>query len=195
MSIGIYMILNKINDKKYIGSSNNVQSRITQHNWLLRTNKHSNTYLQNSFNLFGEENFDFKLIEICNLNDLVIRENYYIHKYNTMYDKHGFNLCLVSSDRRNIVGNKTKINLSKINLHKNSNFYEFECINILNNEKKIFLSLVDAANFLIENGFTNGKSKHIRQKISYTLRNKKINNGHNGSVRKTAYNHYWNIIN
>ena len=48
------MILNKINDKKYIGSSNNVQSRLTQHNWLLRTNKHSNIYLQNSFNLFGE---------------------------------------------------------------------------------------------------------------------------------------------
>jgi hypothetical protein len=58
-----------------------------------------------------------------------------------------------------------------------------------------FLLYFKYANFLIENGFTNGKSKHIRQKISYTLRNKKINNGHNGSVRKTAYNHYWNIIN
>ena len=57
--------------------------------------------------------------------------------------------------------------------------------------------MVDAANYLIDNGFTNGTPRNVRMKLSVALRGKKINNGknNNGSIRKTCYKHKFEIIN
>jgi group I intron endonuclease len=189
------MILNKKNNKKYVGSSVNVDSRLTQHLWLLRNKKHDNVYLQNSFIKFGENNFIFKKIELCDIENLVERENFYIKKYKSLCNQNGYNICMVSETRRNVLSDDTKTKLSISNMKKNNNFSLFNCTHKTTGHVITFNSLVDAANYLIINGFSNGSPKNIRQKISYTLRNKKINNGHSGSIRKTAYNHYWNIIN
>ena len=51
---GIYCIENIINHKKYIGQSQNVFRRMYNHKNLLRNNKHHNSYLQNSWNKYGE---------------------------------------------------------------------------------------------------------------------------------------------
>jgi len=58
-----------------------------------------------------------------------------------------------------------------------------------------FDNLFDAAKYLITEGFTTGSERNVRQKLSYALRGKKINNGHNGSIRKTIYKHYFETIN
>ena len=43
---GIYVIINTINNKKYIGSSKNIEQRKRSHFHRLRHNKHENDYLQ-----------------------------------------------------------------------------------------------------------------------------------------------------
>lgn len=73
---GIYCIENKINHKTYIGSSKNIYQRLLKHFALLRHNKHENAHLQNAWNKYGEDNFEWLVLEKCNIKELTIREQY-----------------------------------------------------------------------------------------------------------------------
>jgi len=76
--IGIYQILNIVNNKSYIGSSINCVNRLKIHKSLLKHKKHNNHYLQNSYNKYKIDNFIFKILEICNENELLAKEQYYV---------------------------------------------------------------------------------------------------------------------
>ena len=60
---GIYKIVNKINGKYYIGSSNNIHKRWLYHRDDLIKGNHHNQYLQRSWNKYGPDSFDFIIIE------------------------------------------------------------------------------------------------------------------------------------
>lgn len=91
--IGIYMITNIVNDKKYIGQSRDIRCRWRGHKSDLKRGLHENIILQNSWNKYGEENFKFSIIEECKLEELDKKEINYIITYNTMCDKRmGFNI-------------------------------------------------------------------------------------------------------
>lgn len=80
--IGIYGIQNKINGCIYIGKTGmNFGDRWDSHRALLRSNKHFNLYLQRAWNKYGEENFEFIIVEECNVDDINDRERYYIQFY------------------------------------------------------------------------------------------------------------------
>lgn len=87
MSSGIYQIENKINSKVYIGSSNNIKRRWQKHKALLRHNKHPNSHLQAAWNKYGEDNFIFSIIELCNIDSLLDREQYFINIRNPEYNQ------------------------------------------------------------------------------------------------------------
>jgi group I intron endonuclease len=195
MGCGIYKIINTKNNKIYIGSSVDIKKRKEKHFWMLQKGIHDNKFLQSSYDRDGKENFIFDIIEMCDKKDLVEKENYYIleNKANDM--KFGYNLCLVSDSRKNMLSDKTKIQLSKYNLKKNNNFQKFSLVNIETEKEYIFETLVDAANYLLENGFTKGSPRNIRMKLSNSLRGVKLDNGHKGSIRKTCYKHKFKIIN
>ena len=89
---GIYCIENKLNHKKYIGQSVNVYSRWSQHRTELKYNRHDNDYLQKAWNKYGEDNFEFKLLETCSIEQLDERENYYIDLCDSMNRDKGYNL-------------------------------------------------------------------------------------------------------
>lgn len=74
MKSGIYLIENVINNKKYVGQSLNVAYRISKHKCCLRKNTHENQYLQRSFVKYGEENFQFTILEYCEVEMLDERE-------------------------------------------------------------------------------------------------------------------------
>jgi group I intron endonuclease len=88
---GIYYIKNKINNKFYIGKSVNIIKRINEHKSYLNLNKHYNTYLQKSWNKYGEENFETGVIEECERNDLDYKEIFYIKDKNSL-SPNGYNL-------------------------------------------------------------------------------------------------------
>lgn len=89
--MGIYSIRNKLSNKMYIGQTRDLSNRKKVHLHNLRINQHINTHLQNSFNLYGEENFEFKVIKECEESELDYYEDYYINKYDTK--DNGYNLC------------------------------------------------------------------------------------------------------
>lgn len=85
MNSGIYQIVNTKNNKIYIGSSKNCKKRIITHFSLLRNNKHKNKHLQSAYNKYGKENFNASIIELCKIEDLFIREQYYVDYYKSQY--------------------------------------------------------------------------------------------------------------
>lgn len=87
---GIYLIMNKINNKKYIGQASNIKTRWTHHKTDLRCGCHHNRHLQASWNKYGEENFVFSIIEECSEECLNDRESYWINYYNSY--NNGYNL-------------------------------------------------------------------------------------------------------
>ena len=81
--IGIYMIKNLINNKIYIGQTQDrFIERYWNHKWKLNNKIHDNKHLQRSWNKYGEDAFEFRSIhELApneNIDDL---ERYYINLY------------------------------------------------------------------------------------------------------------------
>lgn len=75
---GIYVIRNLVNKKVYIGQATNIYRRWIVHKSNLLNNNHENSHLQNSFNKYGQNFFDFSVLEYCNSNLLTEKEKYYI---------------------------------------------------------------------------------------------------------------------
>lgn len=71
---GIYKITNKINGKYYVGSSSYINQRWSTHRKLLNKNKHYNPHLQNAWEKYGKESFDFIVIEEIEILHLLKRE-------------------------------------------------------------------------------------------------------------------------
>ena len=89
---GVYCIENILNDKKYIGISRDIRRRWSEHKSDLKSHTHVNQYLQNAWDKYGESNFKFYIIELCDENSLSDLECYYIKLYKTLSHENGYNL-------------------------------------------------------------------------------------------------------
>ena len=59
---GIYIITNLISNAVYIGCTRTTfHHRLKAHIWALKGNRHENSHLQNAYNKYGEDEFEFKL--------------------------------------------------------------------------------------------------------------------------------------
>ena len=83
---GIYCIINIKNSKRYIGSSKNIRQRLWTHRAYLRHNNHENAHLQAAWNKYGEDNFDYFILEPCKEDILLRREQYYIDSIKPEYN-------------------------------------------------------------------------------------------------------------
>jgi group I intron endonuclease len=85
----IYMIRNKFNDKKYIGqTTRSFADRINDYK-----RGFGNNYLNNAFNKYGWDNFEFSIIDTANnLEELNNKEIKYIKEYDTTNKTIGYNI-------------------------------------------------------------------------------------------------------
>jgi len=74
---GIYRITGQ-DGKVYIGSSNKIRNRWGKHRSDLRNRTHHSGYLQNVWNKHGEDWFVCEMIEECAVEDLLVREQWWI---------------------------------------------------------------------------------------------------------------------
>lgn len=84
MASGIYLITNTVNQKKYIGSSVNINRRWKQHRWALCMNRHRNAHLQAAWNKYGEQSFKFEIL--CLTDDLCRIEQVFLKTWKPEYN-------------------------------------------------------------------------------------------------------------
>lgn len=115
---GIYCIENIINRKKYIGQSADIFKRWICHKSELNNNCHYNNYLQKSWNKYGENNFNFSILEKCLPEELDDKEIKWIKYYNT-FNGIGYNLTEGGGGRQGYtLSEETKQAISKSNKGK-----------------------------------------------------------------------------
>lgn len=85
--IGIYKITNLVNNKVYIGKSIQVEKRKYQHFYdsfyKNANNRNYNMTIHKAIRKYGKENFSFDILEICNIEELNQKEQYWITYYNS----------------------------------------------------------------------------------------------------------------
>ena len=87
---GIYTITNTINGKVYVGQSHNIKWRWAVHKTALRKNGQCNRHLQYAWNKYGEDSFAFEIAELCGVEQLDEREEYWINHHRSIL--HGYNI-------------------------------------------------------------------------------------------------------
>lgn len=134
--IGIYAIKSKATQKMYIGESLNIILRWKSHKKELNNNSHHNYKLQTEWNKYGEDNFEFHIIESFDYESncivdkrklylaLLCREHYNIKKFDTI--DNGFNIELTLKEvvrgtckNQELMKYMDGFALSEIKLHKN----------------------------------------------------------------------------
>lgn len=116
MKSGVYIIQNLVNNKCYIGASQDALNRLWDHKTKLRGNYHINEHLQAAFNLYGESNFIFEILESYEDSLIFSFENYWCNILNTHDRRFGYNIdptsphgkCAISIESRIKMGENRK---------------------------------------------------------------------------------------
>lgn len=132
---GIYCIVNLINDKKYIGSAKIINRRWSEHKKALKKGNHKNKHLQSAWNLYGHENFEFRILEYVDFDSLILREQYWldhIMKNNNVYNTN----LIVSGFHNRKHSDETKKKISETKKSQNR-----RTINTIETRRKISQAL------------------------------------------------------
>lgn len=179
---GIYCILNKLNNKIYIGSSNNIKRRGIFHFTQLRNGKHFNSHLQHAWNKYGEFNFEFYIIELVPESELEKTEENYIKETKSSNRLYGYNktdIC-AESQYRGVTGSAHPLFGRKRpkevmepmrKASRGGNNYrarEVEQLSLSGEVLNSFDCIADAARHVMDEAISNKNSKcHSRNLKSY----------------------------
>ena len=94
----VYKIVNNINGHKYVGSALRVKQRWHDHAKLLDENRHHSQRLQRAWNKYGKDNFRFSIIEYCDREVMLAREQHWMDTLGA-FGKTGYNMNPVAWSR------------------------------------------------------------------------------------------------
>lgn len=95
--IGIYCFTNKINGKKYVGQSKQLNRRYHMHiTDALNPDKakRDTSIFHAAIRKYGIENFDYEILEECEISQLNEKEQYWIQKLHSYVLENGYNLTI-----------------------------------------------------------------------------------------------------
>lgn len=156
--VGVYKIENIITGKFYIGSSKNITIRWQEHIRNLSKGCHLNNHLQFAWNKYGAESFSFIVLEYCEIDFIIEREQYYLDFYEAV--EKGYNILRVAGSSPEI--RSQRISESKLD-HSVSEDTRRK-ISLANTGKVRTDEMKERANVTRKRGFK--RSEEIKRKIS-----------------------------
>lgn len=105
--VGIYKITNIVNQKSYIGQSKDIAQRINEHFYHRTATKAS--LIDKAILEFGISAFTFQILELCMVNELDLKEDFYIKLYKTNID--GYNI--VAGGQHNIGESNANVKITE----------------------------------------------------------------------------------
>lgn len=169
INAGIYIIFCVSNNKYYVGQAINIEKRIKAHINKLKANTHHSPYLQNTFNTYGENVFNFEVVEYCNIDELDSKEQHYIKMYNSL-NPNGFNCTIGGTGIRGFMfSEETKKNWSKNRKGKymgkeHPKSVKIKGVHLITKKIVEFDSLSDAERFLNKPGANKNISANCKNK-------------------------------
>lgn len=76
---GVYLIKNNVTLRVRVGSAKDIQKRFSNYKARLRGGN-GNKLMQDDFNEYGEQSFEFIILEECLVKDLYVREKHYLEE-------------------------------------------------------------------------------------------------------------------
>lgn len=90
---GIYVIINEVDGKFYVGSACSIKKRWKRHKDDLRSGKHANRYFQRAWIKHGEKSFYFGILELVeDVWDLLSREQFWLDELRPFDSNVGYNI-------------------------------------------------------------------------------------------------------
>lgn len=86
---GIYRCYCSVNGRSYVGQTQSLLTRQYHHTSKLRNHRHENQHLQRAWDKYGEDAFEWEILELCSADDLDERETFWIEELDSF--RHGFN--------------------------------------------------------------------------------------------------------
>ena len=131
--IGIYKITRKENGKSYIGQSNDIERRFSEHK------SKKDIPIEIAIQKYGVDAFTFEIIEECPLEKLDEREIYWINYYNT-YKGFGYNCSSGGGNNRGENNGRTKLTNEDV-------AYIRECYNLHMRRREVYELFKDKISF------------------------------------------------
>lgn len=100
---GVYCIRNILNNKRYIGSTINFKKRWFIHRDKLNKKIHLSRHLQSAWDKYGESSFIFEVLEECNEEKLIVKEQYCLDYYKSYNHDKGYNVRKIAESNRGII--------------------------------------------------------------------------------------------
>lgn len=89
----VYKITNLANNKVYVGHTVDIRKRVKDHRQGLIKGIHHSSHLQKSYNKYGIDNFEVSIIEFCNNDDVIAREQYWMNHFKSNDRQFGYNFA------------------------------------------------------------------------------------------------------
>lgn len=153
----IYMITNKVNNKKYVGQTTKTGIERFKAHIAAAFKYDANFKLSRALRKYGVENFSIETLKECSSkNELNFFEKYFIEKFDTL--KNGYNMTIggeggdtyCEKSELEMKQIKNKISLAN-SFGNNGNAHQIYMKNIVNNEIKKFGSLTECKKWFKEN--------------------------------------------
>ncbi|MGM9986342.1 MAG: GIY-YIG nuclease family protein [Bacillaceae bacterium] len=190
---GVYKVVNKLNNKLYIGSSVDISSRYSTH-----IGRDARKYIDHPFysdiRKYGKENFEIEILELCDRDELIEKEQYYYDILQPEYNKvrpaeNNFMHVEVreKASRNSNTPQHIKIRKELYNSPEYKLYFQMvhkekmKPVEMLDGEVVIntFISMQEASRYISENTTFKGKNK--------TSKIKAVCDGE----RKSAYGYGW----